>query len=46
MNQINPDVKQSTGDRHTTTTIAWAANLPDHNQLPDKDGNLAKVVGF
>lgn len=40
MSQTTPSVEQSTGDLSSTADLT--KNLPDHTQLPEKDGNFVK----
>ncbi len=42
MNPISQKVPQSKADNETSSRVDWAVNLPDHTQLPDKDGNFVK----
>ncbi len=42
MSQIPQAVKQSTGDGDTSSTVGLATSLPDHTQLPDKNGDFVK----
>jgi hypothetical protein len=42
MSQIPQPIKQLTNEPNTGTTVDLEASLPDHTQLPDKDGNFVK----
>ncbi|HAN73005.1 MAG TPA: hypothetical protein DCQ51_07170 [Planktothrix sp. UBA8407] len=42
MSQIPQAVKQPDHDHNTVAMVDLATNLPDHTQLPDKDGNFVK----
>ena len=44
MNPISQKVQQSKTDKEISSRVDWAVNLPDHTQLPDKDGNFCEKL--